>query len=140
MLLLKTLVHVEGLGTDLYPELDIWKLAKPILTDWIKAQMNPQKNLKELGQKIPDLLLGAQDLPTLMIDSLNGLKNQSAWHAKQLNELQSMRLQMEHQQKRSWIFGSLMAILLSIAIIAPWYVSIILIVVSSFIAIWRVAK
>jgi ubiquinone biosynthesis protein len=140
MLLLKTLVHVEGLGTDLYPELDIWKLAKPILTDWIKAQMNPQKNLKELGQKIPDLLLGAQDLPSLMIDSLNGLKNQSAWHSKQLHELQSMRLQMEHQQKRSWMFGSIMAILLSIAIIAPWYVSIILILLSSLLAVWRVVK
>lgn len=140
MLLLKTLVHVEGLGTDLYPELDIWKLAKPILTDWIKTQMNPQKNLKELGQKIPDLLLGAQDLPSLMIDSLNGLKNQSAWHSKQLHELQSMRLQMEHQQKRSWMFGSIMAILLSIAIIAPWYVSILLIALSSILAIWRVAK
>ena len=140
MLLLKTLVHVEGLGTDLYPELDIWKLAKPILTDWIKAQMNPQKNLKELGQKIPDLLLGAQDLPSLMIDSLNGLKNQSAWHAKQLHELQSMRLQMENQQKRSWIFGSLMAIFLSIAIIAPWYVSILLIAFSSLLAVWRVFK
>ncbi|ENW88160.1 MULTISPECIES: ABC1 kinase family protein [Acinetobacter] len=140
MLLLKTLVHVEGLGTDLYPELDIWSLAKPILTDWVKAQMNPQKNLKELGQKIPDLLLGAQDLPTLMIDSLNGLKNQSAWHAKQLNELQSMRLQMEHQQKRSWIFGSVMAILLSIAIISPWFVSVILIMLASILAVWRVAK
>lgn len=140
MLLLKTLVHVEGLGTDLYPELDIWSLAKPILTDWIKAQVNPQKNIKELGQKIPDLLLGAQDLPTLMIDSLNGLKNQSAWHAKQLNELQSMRLQMEHQQKRSWIFGSIMAILLSIAIISPWFVSVILIVLTSVLAVWRIAK
>ncbi|WP_406612518.1 ABC1 kinase family protein [Acinetobacter schindleri] len=140
MLLLKTLVHVEGLGTDLYPELDIWSLAKPILTDWIKAQMNPQKNLKELGQKIPDLLLGSQDLPTLMIDSLNGLKNQSAWHAKQLNELQSMRLQMEHQQKRSWMFGSLMAILLSIAIISPWFVSILLIILASILAVWRIIK
>ncbi|ENV91310.1 MULTISPECIES: ABC1 kinase family protein [Acinetobacter] len=140
MLLLKTLVHVEGLGTDLYPELDIWKLAKPILTEWVKAQMNPQKNLKELGQKIPDLLLGAQDFPTLMVDSLNGLKNQSAWHAKQLHELQMMRLEVEHQQKRSWIFGSLMAILLSIAIIAPWYISIILIILTSILAIWRIAK
>ena len=140
MLLLKTLVHVEGLGTDLYPELDIWSLAKPILTDWIKAQMNPQKNLKELGQKIPDLLLGGQDFPTLLVDSLNGLKNQSAWHAKQLNELQSMRLQMEHQQKRSWIFGSLMAILLSIAIISPWFISVILIVLTSLLAVWRVFK
>lgn len=140
MLLLKTLVHVEGLGTDLYPELDIWKLAKPILTDWIKANMNPVKNVKEIGQQIPDLLLGAQDLPSLMIDSLNGLKNLSAWHSKQLHELQSMRLQMEHQQKRSWIFGSIMAIFLSIAIIAPWYVSIVLIALASFLAVWRVVK
>ena len=76
----------------------------------------------------------------LMIDSLNGLKNQSAWHAKQLNELQSMRLQMEHQQKRSWIFGSIMAILLSIAIISPWFVSVILIVLASILAVWRIAK
>ena len=60
--------------------------------------------------------------------------------SKQLNELQSMRLQMENQQKRSWIFGSLMAILLSIAIIAPWYVSILLIVFSSLLAVWRVVK
>ena len=140
MLLLKTLVHVEGLGTDLYPELDIWKLAKPILSEWVKVQMNPQKNLKELGQKIPDLLLGAQDFPTLMIDSLNGLKNQSTWHAKQLHELQMMRLEVEHQQKRSWMFGSIMAILLSIAIIAPWYVSIVLIVLASILAVWRIAK
>ena len=140
MLLLKTLVHVEGLGTDLYPELDIWKLAKPILTDWIKANVNPVKNIKELSQQLPDLLLGAQDLPSLMIDSLNGLKNQSAWHSKQLHELQSMRLQMEHQQKRSWMFGSLMAIVLSIAIIAPWYISALLIALASVLAIWRVAK
>ena len=140
MLLLKTLVHVEGLGTDLYPDLDIWSTAKPILTEWVKAQMNPQKNLKELGQKIPDLLLGAQDLPMLMIDSLNGLKNQSAWHSKQLHELQMMRLEVEQQQKRSWVFGSIMAIFLSIAIIAPWYVSIVLIVLASVLAIWRIAK
>jgi ubiquinone biosynthesis protein len=140
MLLLKTLVHVEGLGTDLYPQLDIWKLAKPILTEWIKSNANPVKNIKEIGQQIPDLLLGAHDLPSLMIDSLNGLKNQSAWHEKQLRELQSMRLQMEYQQKRSWMFGSIIAILLSIAVISPWYVSVILILLSSIIAIWRIGK
>lgn len=51
MLILKTLVHVEGLGTDLYPELDIWSLAKPILTDWIKAQMNPLEKFKRIRTK-----------------------------------------------------------------------------------------
>ena len=140
MLLLKTLVHVEGLGTDLYPQLDIWKLAKPILTEWVKANMNPVKNFKEIGQQIPDLLLGAQDLPSLLIDSLNGLKNQSAWHDKQLKEIQQMRLQMQQQQRRSWIFGSTMLILLTIAIITPWFVSIVLIVLSSLLALWRIMK
>ena len=140
MLLLKTLVHVEGLGTDLYPQLDIWKLAKPILTEWVKANMNPVKNIKELGQQLPDLLLGAQDFPSLIIDSLNGLKNQSAWQDRQLREIQQLRLQMEHQQRRSWMFGSTMLILLTIAIISPWFVSIILIVLSSLLALWRILK
>ncbi|EXE91893.1 ABC1 kinase family protein [Acinetobacter sp. 1578804] len=140
MLLLKTLVHVEGLGTDLYPQLDIWKLAKPILTEWVKSNMNPVKNVKELGQQLPDLLLGAQDFPSLIIDSLNGLKNQSAWQDRQLREIQQLRLQMEHQQRRSWIFGSTMLILLTIAIISPWFVSIILIVLSSLLALWRILK
>ncbi|MCH7330022.1 ABC1 kinase family protein [Acinetobacter modestus] len=140
MLLLKTLVHVEGLGTDLYPQLDIWKLAKPILTEWVKANMNPVKNIKELGQQIPDLLLGVQDIPSLLIDSLNGLKNQSAWQDKQLREIQQMRLQMQQQQRRSWMFGSTMLIMLTIAIISPWFVSIILIVLSALIAVWRIMK
>ncbi|RSO57171.1 2-octaprenylphenol hydroxylase [Acinetobacter lactucae] len=140
MLLLKTLVHVEGLGTDLYPQLDIWKLAKPILTEWVKTNMNPVKNVKELGQQLPDLLLGAQDFPSLIIDSLNGLKNQSAWQDRQLREIQQLRLQMEHQQRRSWMFGSSMLILLTIAIISPWFVSIILIVLSSLLALWRILK
>lgn len=140
MLLLKTLVHVEGLGTDLYPQLDIWKLAKPILTEWVKANMSPVKNIKEIGQQIPDLLLGAQDLPTLLIDSLNGLKNQSAWQDKQLREIQQMRLQMQQQQRRSWMFGSTMLIMLTIAIISPWFVSIILIVLSGLLALWRIMK
>ncbi|MFW6765201.1 ABC1 kinase family protein [Acinetobacter pittii] len=140
MLLLKTLVHVEGLGTDLYPQLDIWKLAKPILTEWVKSNMNPVKNVKELGQQLPDLLLGAQDFPSLIIDSLNGLKNQSAWQDRQLREIQQLRLQMEHQQRRSWMFGSSMLILLTIAIISPWFVSIILIVLSSLLGLWRILK
>jgi ubiquinone biosynthesis protein len=137
MLLLKTLVHVEGLGTDLYPQLDIWKLAKPILTEWVKQQMNPAKNLKELGQQIPDLLLGAQDLPNLLIDSVNGLKNQAVWHDRQIRELQTLRLQVAQQQRRNWIFGSIFIFLLSIAMITPIFIGIIFYILAALVAIWR---
>ena len=138
MLLLKTLVHVEGLGTDLYPQLDIWKLAKPILAEWVKQQMNPAKNLKELGQQIPDLLLGAQDLPNLLIDSVNGLKNQAVWHDRQIRELQMLRLQVAQQQRRNWIFGSIFIFLLSLAMITPIFIGIIFYILAALVAIWRV--
>ncbi|MFC3903370.1 ubiquinone biosynthesis protein [Acinetobacter marinus] len=138
MLLLKTLVHVEGLGTDLYPQLDIWKLAKPILTEWVKQQMNPAKNLKELGQQIPDLLLGAQDLPSMLIDSVNGLKNQAVWHDRQIRELQTLRLQVAQQQRRNWIFGSIFIFLLSLAMITPIFIGIIFYILAALVAIWRV--
>lgn len=140
MLLLKTLVHVEGLGTDLYPQLDIWKLAKPILTEWVKQQMNPAKNIKELGQQIPDLLLGAQDLPSMLIDSINGLKNQTAWQDRQFREIQNLRLQIAQQQRLNWTFGSFLLILLSIAVISPWFVSIVLIILSVLLSLWRLSK
>ncbi|WLF83252.1 AarF/ABC1/UbiB kinase family protein [Moraxella sp. ZY210820] len=140
MLLLKTLVHVEGLGTDLYPHLDIWKLAKPILTDWVKQQMHPVKNIKELGQQIPDLLLGVQDIPSLMIDSLNGLKNQTAWQDRQYRELQEIKLQMLNQQRKNWIFGCLIAFNLCIAMMTAWYISIVFIALAVIFAIWRIVK
>ena len=138
MLLLKTLVHVEGLGTDLYPQLDIWKLAKPILTEWVKQQMNPAKNIKELGQQIPDLLLSAQDLPSMLIDSVNGLKNQAVWHDRQIRELQMLRLQVTQQQRRNWIFGSIFIFLLSLAMITPIFIGIIFYILATLVAIWRV--
>ncbi|MDG2061682.1 MAG: AarF/UbiB family protein [SAR86 cluster bacterium] len=41
MLLQKTLINVEGLGKQLYPELDFWKIAKSFLKEWIQERYNP---------------------------------------------------------------------------------------------------
>lgn len=140
MLLLKTLVHVEGMGSDLYPDLDIWKLAKPFLTEWVKQQMDPRANLKRIGQQIPDVLLGVQDLPILLIDSLNGLKNQAAYHDRQYRELQQLRLDMHKQQQKNWLFGSGIAISLAVAVIAPFFISIGMIAIAILLAVWRLTN
>ena len=34
LLLQKTMLQIEGLGRQLYPQLDLWKTAQPILQDW----------------------------------------------------------------------------------------------------------
>ena len=39
LLLQKTLLNVEGLGRQLYPDLDLWQSAKPLLEQWMDRQL-----------------------------------------------------------------------------------------------------
>jgi ubiquinone biosynthesis protein len=49
VLLQKTLLNVEGLGRQLYPELDLWKTAQPVLRQWMRSQLpDTIESLKEL--------------------------------------------------------------------------------------------
>lgn len=53
VLLQKTLLTIEGLGRQLYPDLDLWQTAKPYLEKWMKKQFGPQAILKTLKNKFP---------------------------------------------------------------------------------------
>lgn len=103
MLLLKTLVHVEGLGRELYPELDIWSLAKPILTAWVKSQLDPIKNMQELQARLPEVLLSTTDLPKLLHQSLQSLATLGAHQDAILHELQSLRADGLNERRHDWI-------------------------------------
>lgn len=48
VLLQKTFFNVEGLGRRLYPELDLWTTAKPVLEDWMRKQIGPKAIAKRL--------------------------------------------------------------------------------------------
>ncbi len=63
ILLQKTLVQIEGLGRDLYPELDIWQTGKPILKNWMSRQTAPDLTLKRLRQDWPDVRYALERLP-----------------------------------------------------------------------------
>ncbi|TRX55097.1 ubiquinone biosynthesis regulatory protein kinase UbiB [Thalassomonas sp. M1454] len=99
VLLQKTLLYIEGLGRQLYPELDLWKTAKPFLEDWVKEQMGPKalfnavrENLPFWGEKLPEL-------PDLVYDYLKTGKETAQqqqvtlakWQAQQLKQHQSVR-------------------------------------------------
>lgn len=50
VLLLKTLVHVEGLGRTLDPHLDIWSKARPIIERWLWQQLTPHTDKAQLAE------------------------------------------------------------------------------------------
>ena len=66
ILLQKTLLNVEGLGRDLYPELDIWQTASPILREWMRERLSVRQVLKDLRRQLPELIEVARSMPTLL--------------------------------------------------------------------------
>jgi ubiquinone biosynthesis protein len=65
LLLQKTLLNVEGLGRQLYPELDIWHTASPVLRRWMRERVRPRNVLRELRRGWPDALEIMKALPPL---------------------------------------------------------------------------
>lgn len=139
VLLLKTLVHVEGLGRELYPELDIWSLAKPILTDWVRGQLDPVRHLDDFYGKLPEHLLSATDLPKLATQSIQSLVTLGGNLDKQLRELQALRADFLNQKRHDWIalggFFGLIAIGLSVPV---WWVGVIFHLLAMAVVLWRI--
>lgn len=76
VLLQKTLLAVEGLGRQLYPDLDLWATAKPFLEKWVKEQIGPKAFIRHLRDNIPFLVEQLPYMPRLLNDVLLLAKEQ----------------------------------------------------------------
>ena len=72
LLLQKTLLNVEGLGRELYPELDIWSTASPILREWMRERTSLGALLRSMRARAPELIEAARALPALLAARLRG--------------------------------------------------------------------
>ncbi|MDB4535783.1 ubiquinone biosynthesis regulatory protein kinase UbiB [Oceanospirillaceae bacterium] len=70
VLLQKTMLNIEGLGRQLYPQLNLWETAQPILEEWFKRQVSPKQVYRQLKQEWPDLVQQLPYLPGLVHDAL----------------------------------------------------------------------
>jgi ubiquinone biosynthesis protein len=66
ILLQKTLLQIEGLGRQLYPELDLWKTAQPILREWAADRLSGRTLAQELRRQLPDLSEALRMLPQVL--------------------------------------------------------------------------
>jgi ubiquinone biosynthesis protein len=66
VLLQKTLLAIEGLGRELYPELDLWTTAKPVLEAWMRERRHPGTQLKRLAESWPRISEDLLALPELL--------------------------------------------------------------------------
>lgn len=93
ILLQKTLLNIEGLGRQLYPELDLWKTAKPFLEQWMKDKIGPSSFFKHIKENAPLWAERLPKIPNMIYDILEKAKTGKL--KMQLNEEQLDQIKNE---------------------------------------------
>ncbi|MBS3964896.1 MAG: ubiquinone biosynthesis regulatory protein kinase UbiB [Methylomonas sp.] len=101
VLLQKTLLNIEGLGRQLYPELDLWQTAKPFLENWFKQRMGPQAKIKELFGKLPEVSEHLPEMPSLILHALRSSATMQQQLQQHNLEMAKLRRQLHHNHRRS---------------------------------------
>lgn len=101
LLLQKTLVNIEGLGRQLYPELDIWKTARPLFEYWMHDRLGVRGLAKGLKQNLPRWLDRLPDLPNKTIDIIERLRDGKIQVELKAPELEKIRTEIRQSNKRS---------------------------------------
>jgi len=114
VLLQKTLLQVEGLGRQLYPDLDLWKTAKPIMEDWMRKRLAPSTAFNRLKSQAPAL---AETLPLLAENALKRLeRGESLGGGVSNREFAALRRELLASQRQTrallWAVGALIAAVL----------------------------
>lgn len=104
ILLQKTLFNIEGVGRELYPQLDLWKTAHPILRRWMEEQVGPRAALEQLRDDLPQIREAVRELPGVV----RHLSREISHGTLKLNiespELCEIREQLKKQQRqRYWL-------------------------------------
>ncbi|MCP4877689.1 MAG: ubiquinone biosynthesis regulatory protein kinase UbiB [Gammaproteobacteria bacterium] len=76
LLLEKTFLHIEGIGRQLYPQLDLWDTAKPFLERWLSEQLGTRALIKGLKKNLPFIAEHLPDLPQLAFRALDRIANE----------------------------------------------------------------
>jgi ubiquinone biosynthesis protein len=99
VLLQKTLLNIEGLGRQLYPDLDLWTTAKPFFERWMKDQLGWGKAINELETQVPKWGEVLPQLPGLIHDVLKHRRH--GVELQQAEQLEQLRRQINENNIRS---------------------------------------
>ena len=100
VLLQKTLLNIEGLGRQLYPDLDLWSTAKPYLEQWMKERAGVSGLWESLKRQAPELSHQLPELPVLAHQALSRMEHEHRQRHQQVESINDMRVQMARQGKR----------------------------------------
>ena len=99
LLLQKTMLVAEGVGRQLYPEVNMWDLARPLIEDWMVREMGPEARLRDA---MGDVVRGIERLPALLADMEESFETMRRSGLKLHPETVSAMTQARGARARRW--------------------------------------
>ena len=104
ILLHKTLFNIEGLGRELYPELDIFKTARPVLRQWMDEQIGARAMIDDFRENLPQLRQALRELPGVLRELSERAKAGDLALDLRSAEIERIRAELENQRRqRYWL-------------------------------------
>ncbi len=104
ILLHTTLFNIEGLGRELYPQLDLWKTAHPILKKWMSDRLGPAAMLDDLRENLPQLREALRGLPAAIRYLADRAESGDSEQARQAAEVRKIRHELRSLHRhRMWL-------------------------------------
>ena len=117
VLLQKTLLNIEGLGRDLYPDLDLWQTAKPFLERWMSEQIGVRAFFQGLRDEAPRWAERLPQVPALLYDVLRRAEQGELKVVVSPAEWEELRYTLQRGQQRIYLAITGAAFLISAAVI-----------------------
>ncbi len=117
VLLQKTLLNIEGLGRELYPQLDLWQTAKPFLENWMKEQLGVKSFARRVKHHSPYWLEQIPEFPGHVFHLTRQLKEGRLQINNQIPQLDSLQHQLDKNQQKTRLAIISTALMISASII-----------------------
>ena len=120
VLLQKTLLNIEGLGKQLYPQLDLWQTALPFLENWQRRRLSPLANLRKVKERLPEWLEQAPELPDMIYRALEEQGSGQKRLREMTERVRYLELQHADAARRTTLWVALLALAVLGALYAAW--------------------
>jgi ubiquinone biosynthesis protein len=101
LLLEKTFLHIEGIGRQLYPQLDLWDTAKPFIERWLSEQLGIRALARGIKKNLPYIAEHLPDLPQLAFKALDRIANNELKVELRSTQLDALKQEIRSANRRS---------------------------------------
>ncbi len=117
LLLQKTLVNIEGVGRQLYPDIDMWETARPIMKRWMSEQTGVRHLFDAARENLPGWIEKLPEIPNNVIDLLEKMHKGELQVRSDKASLESLKQEIKLTNERNNLTTIASALIIAAALL-----------------------